>query len=161
MAYFLKKSNLKKGIYLQIYESFYDPQRGHTAHKSYKALGYVNALIENGIDDPVSFYKKEVEELNRKRNAGRKKEKNMQISDVETPEKMLGYFPVKNINDALKTKKFIDLMQTSAGFHFNIFSMASALVYARIVHPCSKLKTFDEVLPKLFEKYDFSLNQIY
>ena len=41
MAYFLKKSKLKKGIYLQIYESFYDPQRGHTAHKSYKALGYV------------------------------------------------------------------------------------------------------------------------
>ena len=25
MAYFLKKSKLKKGIYLQIYESFYDP----------------------------------------------------------------------------------------------------------------------------------------
>ena len=26
MAYFLKKSNLKKGTYLQIYESFYDPR---------------------------------------------------------------------------------------------------------------------------------------
>ncbi len=31
MAYFLKKSNFKKGTYLQIYESFYDPERGHTA----------------------------------------------------------------------------------------------------------------------------------
>lgn len=27
MAYFLKKSNLKKGTYLQIYESFYDPRK--------------------------------------------------------------------------------------------------------------------------------------
>ena len=27
MAYFLKKSNYKKGTYLQIYESFYDPER--------------------------------------------------------------------------------------------------------------------------------------
>ena len=29
MAYFLKKSNLKKGVYLQIYESFYNPSKNH------------------------------------------------------------------------------------------------------------------------------------
>ena len=34
MAYFLKKSRNKKGLYLQIYESFWDPQRGHTAATS-------------------------------------------------------------------------------------------------------------------------------
>ena len=45
MAYFLKKSNLKKGVYLQIYESFYNPERRQTCHRSYKALGYVNDLI--------------------------------------------------------------------------------------------------------------------
>ena len=161
MAYFLKKSNLKKGIYLQIYESFYDPQRGHTAHKSYKALGYVDQLIANGIDDPISFYKKEVDELNRKRKADLKLEKDLQISDEQTPEKILGYFPVKSINDSLGVKKYIDLMQASTGFQFNIFSMISALIYARIVCPCSKRKTFEDVLPKLFEKHDFSLNQIY
>ena len=44
MAYFLKKSNLKKGTYLQIYESFYDPRKKNTAHRSYKALGYVHEL---------------------------------------------------------------------------------------------------------------------
>lgn len=32
MAYFLKKTNLKKGLYLQIYESFYDPVKKNTAH---------------------------------------------------------------------------------------------------------------------------------
>ena len=161
MAYFLKKSNLKKGIYLQIYESFYDPQRGHTAHKSYKSLGYVDQLIANGIDDPVSFYKKEVDELNLKRKAALELEKKLQISEEQTPEKFLGYFPVKNINDSLGVKKYIDLMQTSTGFQFNVFSMISALIYARIVCPCSKRKTFEDILPKLFEKYDFSLNQIY
>ena len=36
---FLKKTKNKKGLYLQIYESFYDPERGHTAHKSYKPIG--------------------------------------------------------------------------------------------------------------------------
>ena len=69
MAYFSKKSNLKKGVYLQIYKSFYDPQRGHTAHKSYKALGYVEDLVKKGIGDPVSF------ELNKQRNGLLKQEK--------------------------------------------------------------------------------------
>ena len=64
MAYFFK-SNLKKGIYLQIYESFYNPERKETAHHSYKALGYVHKLIDKGIDDPVSFYKNEITKLNR------------------------------------------------------------------------------------------------
>lgn len=52
-------------------------------------------------------------------------------------------------------------MQTACGFHFSVFSLISALVYARIVQPCSKRKTFEEVLPKLFDKYDFSLKQVY
>ena len=38
MAYFLKKTNNKKGTYLQIYSSFYDPERRHTAHKTYNLL---------------------------------------------------------------------------------------------------------------------------
>ena len=64
MAYFLKKSNLKKGTYLQIYESFYDPRKKNTAHRSYKALGYVHELQEKGIEDPVAFFKDEVARLN-------------------------------------------------------------------------------------------------
>lgn len=52
-------------------------------------------------------------------------------------------------------------MQTSTDFRFNIYEMISALVYSRLVCPCSKSKTFDEVIPKLYEKYDFSLNQLY
>lgn len=160
MAYFLKKSNLKKGIYLQIYESFYDPERKGGAHRSYKALGYVHELMKNGIEDPVSFYKEEVTKLNQQLADERSKEKARQISD-ETPEKLIGYFPLKNINDALGVKKYIDLMQTATDFKFNVFSMMSALVYSRAVCPCSKSKTFNEVIPRLFETYDFSLRQIY
>lgn len=160
MAYFLKKSNLKKGTYLQIYESYYDPQRKGGAHRSYKALGYVDELIARGIADPVSFYKAEVEKLNQQLSNERSKEKARQISD-ETPEKLLGYFPLKNINDKLCTKKYIDLMQSATDFQFNVYSMMSALIYARAVQPCSKSKTFEDVIPKLFEQYDFSLSQLY
>ena len=160
MAYFLKKTNNKKGIYLQIYESFYDPQRGHTAHRSYKPIGYVHELIESGIDDPVSFFQEEVLMLNQKRNDEKNAAKEKQISE-ETPEKLLGYFPLKNINDGLGVKNYIDLMQSVTGYKFNVFSLISALVYSRAVFPCSKSRTFEEVIPRLFETYDFSLSQIY
>lgn len=160
MAYFLKKTNNKKGIYLQIYESFYDPQRGHTAHRSYKPIGYVHELIESGIDDPVSFFQEEVLMLNQKRNEEKNAAKEKQISE-ETPEKRLGYFPLKNINDGLGVKNYIDLMQSVTGYKFNVFSLISALVYSRAVFPCSKSRTFEEVIPRLFETYDFSLSQIY
>mgnify|MGYP000674164773 CR=1 FL=1 len=36
-------------------------------------------------------------------------------------------------------------MQTATNFRFNISDMISALVYARVVRPCSKSKTYDEV----------------
>ena len=160
MAYFLKKSNLKKGVYLQIYESFYDAERKQTAHRSYKALGYVNELKAKGIEDPVSYYKAEVETLNRARKDQLHKEKQRQIGE-ESPERYLGYFPLKNLNDKLGVKKYINWMQTAVDFKFNVFSMMSALVYARAVRPYSKRRTFDEVIPKLFEKYGFSLNQLY
>lgn len=160
MAYFLKKTNNKKGTYLQIYESFYDPERGHTAHRSYKALGYVEALIASGIEDPITFYKSEVLKLNQERKELKLMEKQRQISD-ETPEKQIGYFPFKNINDKLNVKKYIDLMQSVTGFRFSVYELISALIYARITEPCSKSKTFEDVIPKLFDKYHFSLDQLY
>lgn len=160
MAYFLKKSNYKKGTYLQIYESFYDPERKGGAHRSYKALGYIHELQAKGIDDPITFYQEEVMKLNQELTAIKNANKARQISD-DSPEKLIGYFPMKNINDKLSVKKYIDLMQTATDFRFNVFDMISALVYARLVQPCSKSKTYDEVIPKLFDSYDFSLNQLY
>ena len=160
MSYFLKKTNNKKGTYLQIYESYYDPERKGGAHRSYKPLGYVHELIEKGIDDPVAFYSEEVKKLNQARATDKRQAKARQISEV-SPEKHLGYFPIKNLNDALGVKKYLDLMQTSTDFRFNVADVISALVYSRIVHPCSKSRTYDEVIPKLFEQYDFSLDQLY
>lgn len=160
MAYFLKKTNNKKGTYLQIYSSFYDPERGHTAHKAYKPIGYVHELQNKGIDDPISFYKEEVNKLNQDVKAAKNAKKVKQISD-DSPEKLIGYFPMKNINDKLSVKKYIDLMQTATDFRFSVFDLISSLVYARLVYPCSKSKTYDEVIPKLFDAYDFSLNQLY
>ena len=126
MAYFLKRTNNKKGTYLQIYESYYDPDRKGGAHRSYKPLGYVHELMEKGIDDPVFFYSEEVKHLNQERLENKQKDKVRQISE-ESPEKLLGYFPIKNLNDSLGTKKYIDLMQTSTGFRFRVADLMDAL----------------------------------
>ena len=160
MAYFFKKTNNKKGTYLQIYESYYNPEGKTGAHRSYKPIGYVHELQAKGIEDPISFYKEEVQKLNQEFQKRKQAEKVRQISE-ESPEKLLGYFPLKNLCDSFGCKKYIDLMQTATGFRFNIFDMMSSLIYARVVHPCSKLKTYIEILPKLFEAYDFSLDQLY
>lgn len=160
MAYFLKKTNNKKGTYLQIYESYYDPERKCGAHRSYKPIGYVHELQAGGIEDPISFFNEEVQKLNQEYKKKKQSEKSRQISE-ESPEKLLGYFPLKNLNDSLGCKKYINLMQTATHFRFNVFDMMSALIYARAVHPCSKSRTYDEIIPKLFETYDFSLGQLY
>lgn len=160
MAYFLKRTNNKKGTYLQIYESYYDPERKGGAHRSYKPIGYIHELVDNGIDDPISYFQAEVDELNRQYNEKKVANKSKTISD-ESPEKNLGYFLLKNINDSLRAKQYIDIMQTSTEFRFNVYNMLSSLVYSRVIHPCSKSKTYDEVLPKLFESTNFSLDQLY
>lgn len=160
MSYFLKKTNNKKGTYLQIYESYYDPERKAGAHRSYKPLGYVHELVKHGMEDPVAFYSEEVKKLNLENAEAKRKDRARQISEA-SPEKLLGYFPVKNINDSLGTRKYLDFMQTATDFRFSVAELISVLVYARIVQPCSKSRTYDEVLPKLYEHDDFSLDQLY
>ena len=155
MAYFLKRSNLKKGLYLQIYESFYNPLKNQTSHRSYKALGYVDDLKASGIDDPVSYYKEEV----RKMNEERKKEKIKLISDVSL-EKYLGHFLLYAIMDKLKVKPYFDILNKASGFDFSLYEVFSSLVYARALSPCSKLRTYTEVLPCLFQNVDFSYDQL-
>lgn len=160
MAYFLKKTKNKKGTYLQIYESYYDPERKGGAHRSYKPIGYIHELQAKDMDDPIAVFTEEVQKLNQEHNKKKQAEKARQISD-DSPEKLLGYFPLKNLNDSLGVRKYIDLMQTATDFRFNVFDMLSSLIYARVVQPCSKSKTYVEVIPKLFEKHSFSLDQLY
>lgn len=160
MSYFLKQTKNKKGTYLQIYESYYDPERKGGAHRSYKPLGYVHELQQKGVSDPIAYYKEEVAKLNAEKKAADDAKKRRLISE-ESPEKYIGYFPLKNIHDSLGVKNYIDLLQSITGFRFSLYELISSLVYSRAIFPCSKSKTFEQVIPKLFDDYDISLNQIY
>ncbi len=158
MAYFLKKSRLKKGTYLQIYESFYSHDKKQTSHRSYKAIGYVEELMASGIDDPFSHFSKIVQEMNEKIKISKQKDKERQISS--SPERVAGYFLFKAVLNGLHVSNFLDFLQSPREFRFRVADLLEALIYCRVTEPCSKSKTFNEVLPLLYDRYNFSYDQL-
>ena len=159
MAYFLKKSTFSRGLYLQIYESYHDKKTKTSRHKCFKKLGYVSDLVSDKIPDPVSYYKEEVKKLNAKRN---KELEEMKVQKIgENPTRNFGYFIVKNLYNTLELEKELYPFKYMTDFSYPISNLIESLVYSRIVSPCSKLKTFNEIIPYLYEEYNFSLDQIY
>ena len=160
MSLFLKQNKKNKGIYLQLCDSTYDRTLGYGTHKVVESLGYVDDLIAQGIPDPIEYYSKLIKERNA---ANKKKTKadSIRESCLEAPLKNLGHFLVKGINDGLGVKQLIDFIGMRSGHSYSLYDVLSSLVYARIVDPCSKHKTFEEVLPSLFDNEDITLDHIY
>ena len=155
MAFYLKKTKLKGRTYLSIDESFYSSEKKGTAHRCYKSLGSVETWLEKGLDDPVSHFQMEVDALNQeKAERGARK-----ISDV-SPVLYLGYFPFKSILEKLHIKKYVDYFKLTHDFRFDLYELLSSLIFARAVNPCSKHRTFHEVLPNLYEPIHYSYDQL-
>lgn len=159
MAYFLKKSNTKKGVYLQIYESYRNKEKQETSHRAIKSIGYVNDLTSDKIPDPISYYKAKVRKMNEKR------KKEMEESRIKTidsdPTKNLGHFLVKSVFSTLKVESHLNLLAKIAGKTYDLNEAITSLVSARIVSPCSKIKTMEEVIPSFLEPVHFSNDQLY
>ncbi|WP_249030325.1 IS1634 family transposase [Tannockella kyphosi] len=159
MAYFLKKTTRKNGTYLQIYESYYNKGTKETSHKCFQSLGNINSLTNDEIPDPIAFYKDKVKQMNEDRKKEKEKETVMKIGD--SPEKYLGYFLAKSIFYRLNLEKYIDILQGDRKFEYSIYELVTSLVYARLLCPCSKTKTFHTILPKLFDSFQYSESQMY
>ncbi len=155
MAYYLKKTKLKGRTYLSIDESFYSHEKKGTAHKVYKSLGSVETHLKNGIKDPIAHFQEEVDELNKLKN----KDGIKKISD-KSPILYLGYFLLKSILDKLSIKKYVDYFKLTNEFKYDLYELLSSLVYARSVNPCSKNRTFHEVLPNLYHSSIYSYDQL-
>ncbi len=69
MAYFLRQEKKKKGLYLQMYETYWDKDKKQPRSKSIQAFGYVEDLISDEIPDPVAYYKEYVKQKNAERAA--------------------------------------------------------------------------------------------
>ena len=155
MAYFLKKTHNKGRTYLSIVESYYSPQKRCGAHRTYKSLASVESWIAKGIDDPIAHFQKEVDVLNDEVS----NDKVLKISD-SSPELYLGYFPFVSLLNKMNIKKYVDYFNFSNSFEFDLYELLSSLIYARLVNPCSKYKTFHEVIPQLKDTTHFSYDQL-
>ena len=56
MAYFLRKEKKKNGIYLQMYESYWDKEKKQPRSRNIESFGYVENLISEEMPDPIAFY---------------------------------------------------------------------------------------------------------
>lgn len=146
---------LKNRTYLAIYESFYSHEKKGTAHKCYQSLGSIESNKSKGIEDPITYFQKEVKELNKTK----KEEATRKISD-KSPLLSLGYFPLKSIMEKLNIKKYTDYFKLTHDFKYDLYELLASLIFARSVHPCSKYKTFHEVLPALYQSYHYSYDQL-
>ena len=155
MRYFVKLTEpSKKGKYIQIYRTNYVPGKGNQ-NKSYKALGYVEDLKKQGIEDPIKYAKQLVIELNEKEENA----KITQVGDVSIC-KNLGYFLIKGMFDYLDVDYIMDIFTQNKKFKFKMSDFVRTMVYAQIVNPGSKLKAFENVIPNIYGVAQYSYDQI-
>ena len=155
MAFYLKKTKLKGRTYLSIDESFYSSDKKGTAHRCYKSLGSLETWMEKGLADPIAHFQMEVDALNQE-----KAEKGVRKISDTSPILYLGYFPLKSILEKLHIKKYVDYFRLTHDFQFDLYELLSSLIFARAVNPCSKYRTFHEVLPNLYEPVHYSYDQL-
>ena len=156
MAYFLKKCTKKGRVYLSIVNSFYDSKRGYSAHETYKSFGTGTELIEQGITDPIAY----CEELVKKLNFENRQKEVSKISD-KAPVKFAGHLLINAVINKLKIKEIVDINSMTTNFKFDLYDLLCSLIFSRIIKPCSKYKTFNDVIPYLNDKYSsFSYDQL-
>lgn len=155
MSYFLKKTNTKRGIYYQVYEGVHDPIKGYTTQKSIKVIGYHDKLLEEGIKDPLLHAKEIVKEMEE----NRKTEILKKIGD-ESPLKNIGYVLPMSILNKLDIEYDFSFLTHDKKLKYSLYDVFTSLIMSRIVSPCSKYKTYVEVIPTLVKDYSFSYDQL-
>lgn len=160
MAYYLRKENKKKGLYLQMYESHWDKEKKQPRSKSVMAFGYVQDLISDAIPDPVAYYTDFVAKKNEEHAAAFAEETRLRAF-ASPVEYHLGHFLLYALLDELDVKETIDILAAQMRFRFNVYDMMEQLIFARVIYPCSKSRTVSSVFPHLYKGSPISQDQVY
>lgn len=160
MAYFLRQEKKKKGLYLQMYDSYWDKEKKQSRSKNVMAFGYVEDLISDGLPDPVAYYKEFVRQKNEERAAVFSQETRPRAF-ASPVEYNLGYFLLHTLLTELAVKETIDILASQMRFQFKVYDMMAQLIFARVIYPCSKSKTVSAVFPHLFHSSPISEDQVY
>lgn len=160
MGYFLRKDKKKKGVYLQMYETYWDRERKQARTRCVRSFGYADELKSESIPDPVSYYKELVAVEEKKRLSDLNDATRPRAFD-EITEKNAGYFILKALIDELDVREVIDILSSVQQYQFSVYDMMMQLIYSRAIQPCSKSKTVSSVFPLLFDYSSISEDQVY
>lgn len=160
MSYYLRKDKKKRGIYLQMYDRYWDKEKKQARSKSIQAFGYLEDLISNEMPDPVAYYKEYVRQKNEERAASAAEETRPRAF-ASPVEYNLGHFLLHSLLEELGVRKIIDILASQMRFQFSIYDMIAQLIFARVIYPCSKSKTVSAVFPHLYGSSPISEDQVY
>ena len=160
MPYFLRQDKKKKGVYLQMYDSFWDKERKESRSKSVEAFGYVHELTSADMPDPVTYYKDYVKKKNAER-AAQLREQTRPRAFSSPAELYAGHFLAYSLLEELGVRDTIDILASRTRFRFSVYDLLAQLIYARILCPCSKSKTVSHVFPHLYGASPISEDQTY
>ena len=100
-------------------------------------------LIAKGIEDPVAYFQKEVDELN----SARKNEGAPKISDI-SPERYLGYFPFVSLMNQMNIKKYVDYFHLGNHFQYDLYEVLALEFIGNDYHKF--IEIFNEQLKSLY-----------
>lgn len=159
MAYFLRKEKRKNGVYLQMYDRNWIKELGQPRNKYIQSFGFVEELKAKGMKDPIAFYENYVKEKEQERQA-QFNEETRPRAFKECMEKNAGSFLVKTVIDELGVKDVIDILASTRKFQFSIYELIVQLISSRIIEPCSKYKTINNVFPRLYNYSPMTEDQV-
>lgn len=160
MAYYLRVTNKNKGKYLQIYETFRIKGTKNVKSKCFRSLGYEKDLISYKIKNPIEYYKNYVISLNTDKELQKAMNKVEKITD-ENKTINIGTSLVKAVFKSLNLEAIFKAFGIIYKRRFNHFDIFQDLVCARILEPKSKLYTYNEILPIINPKIQYSLDDVY
>ena len=163
--YLRKAANKKTGrTYLSIVHNYRDKNTKSTRAEIIKSLGYLDEL-EKEYDDPIGFFSSEAKRLDEQRLAENASltftiAKNELIPIDSVNRKNFGCAALSKIYHELQIDTFLKNRQRHSKEEYDANAIMKLLVYSRLLYPASKKKTFEN-RDTFFEKFDFSLDDIY
>lgn len=122
MSYFLKKTKTNKGVYYQVYDGNYDKEKGYVTQKSVSVIGYHSDLLKKGINDPLTYAKKLVEQMEKERKEKIMRDKIKTIDD-SSDIKNVGTSFISSFLDSLKIELPINMLNYGRRVNYKLFDV--------------------------------------
>lgn len=161
----LSKSKSSEQVYIS---KAYRDENGKSTSRIFKKLGTMSELLpkhDNDREKVLEWAREQAricteEEKNEKLEVPLSLSVNKQLSMNEQVSFAGGYLFLQNIFYELGLGKICDRISSKHSFKYDLSSILSKLIYARVLSPSSKLSSF-EYMQNLLEKPEFGLHDVY